>query len=220
VIAAIDGWIKGVVFVVLFASFLDLLLPNSSMQKFVRVIMGLFIMMAVLTPVIDFVDKSPGNIEIPVGGEFADNRVLSSLSDAQESARDKRERLTREHYAKELERQIRATVLSIEGVADAKVVVRLKEISKHENETLKTRVPIPQIAQVDILVKPKNEIPPEEILPIAAKIDVRITNITIPNEKDDAGKNILRFAVKEKIERTISQLYYISPENIKIHPVK
>ena len=56
-IDSITVWVKGIVFVVLFASFLELLLPSNSMQRFVRVIMGLFIMLTILQPVIEIMEN-------------------------------------------------------------------------------------------------------------------------------------------------------------------
>jgi stage III sporulation protein AF len=212
-IAAVDAWIKGIVFVVLFAAFLDLLLPNSSMQKFVRVIMGLFIMLAILTPVIDLVDKNPGGIEIAVGGEVKERLVLAEMKNAQDAMQNKRQHLTREHYASDLAKQIRATVLSIGGVADAKAAVRLREISNHENEK---RILIPQIAQVDILVKPKSENFSKEMQSVT-KIYVNITNAGNSSHENDI---LLSPAMKEKIERVISELYYISTENIQVRLAK
>ncbi|MDR1701756.1 MAG: stage III sporulation protein AF [Sporomusaceae bacterium] len=138
-IAAITEWIRGIIFVVLFAAFLDLLLPNSSMQKFVRVIMGLFIMLSVLNPVLNFLETNQNNTELPA--------VTLKAPDASSALAQKtllrREQLTREYYVKDLARQIRATVLAVEGVNDAQVTVRLKE-----NVT----TPLPQIARLEVLV--------------------------------------------------------------------
>jgi stage III sporulation protein AF len=46
----LSGWLKEIVLIILLASFVDLLLPNNSFQRYVRTVLGLFIILALLTP--------------------------------------------------------------------------------------------------------------------------------------------------------------------------
>lgn len=62
---------KDLTFILLLASVLELLLPNKSMRGFVQLVMGLFVIAAVLTPIADFIKVKLPN-EIPA---FADNAV-------------------------------------------------------------------------------------------------------------------------------------------------
>lgn len=123
-IAIFTSWIKSIVFVVLFASFLELLLPSSSMQRFIRVIMGLFIMLAILNPVIDIAQNYLMPIQIPV---FSTNSAQSMviLNHAKGTA-EEREQLSVEIYKKELSQQMRVMITALDGVADAKVVIDIK----------------------------------------------------------------------------------------------
>ena len=69
----ISAWLKGIILIVLFATFMDLLLPSSSMQKYVKLVIGLIIIVTMLTPllvimygsdavsVIDFLDWQKGD---------------------------------------------------------------------------------------------------------------------------------------------------------------
>lgn len=52
----ISGWLKGIVLIILFASFMDLLLPSSAMQKYVKLVIGLIIIVAMLTPLLMIVN--------------------------------------------------------------------------------------------------------------------------------------------------------------------
>jgi len=49
----ISSWLKNIILIVLLATFVDLLLPSSNMQKYARMVMGLLIILAILTPIID-----------------------------------------------------------------------------------------------------------------------------------------------------------------------
>jgi stage III sporulation protein AF len=119
----IISWVMGIVFTTLFASFLELLLPSSSMQKFVRVIMGLLIMLAILNPVIGFLEHAPLN-----GDVTALAPRLSGTAPVEEAAKastDKRDQLIKDVYRRDLAKQMHSLVMGIEGVAQANVDVEL-----------------------------------------------------------------------------------------------
>lgn len=49
--AALGEWLKQLVLIVLLATFIDLLLPNKTMQRYVRTVIGLFLLMVLIGPV-------------------------------------------------------------------------------------------------------------------------------------------------------------------------
>jgi stage III sporulation protein AF len=53
-----SGWLKTVVTVIMLATFVDLLLPSSTMQRYVRTVMSLFILLTLLSPVVQFFQRS------------------------------------------------------------------------------------------------------------------------------------------------------------------
>lgn len=57
---AAAAWVRQLIFLALFASFFELLLPSGALQKFVRVIVGLLIMLAVLRPAAEFFEARLG----------------------------------------------------------------------------------------------------------------------------------------------------------------
>jgi len=67
VMDALAGWLQQLIAVVLLASLADLLLPGRSMQRYVRLVAGLFVLLAVLTPILEW-----------IRGDFA-SRVMDGL---------------------------------------------------------------------------------------------------------------------------------------------
>lgn len=51
----ISDWIRQIVLIIFIATFIDLLLPSSSLQRYVKLIMGLIIIVSILQPVLQFV---------------------------------------------------------------------------------------------------------------------------------------------------------------------
>ena len=120
-VATVSLWIKNIIFVVLFASFLELLLPNNSMQRFVRVIMGMLIMLAILNPVLALLSKDWRNEEVP-----ALTRAGDSITARTHHMTAERDQVVQTVFKKDMSRQIRSTVTALEGVGDAAVEVEAK----------------------------------------------------------------------------------------------
>lgn len=52
---AMSGWLKQIVAVVLLAALVDLVLPNRTMQRYVRLVAGLIILLTIATPVLQWI---------------------------------------------------------------------------------------------------------------------------------------------------------------------
>ncbi|MBP1962099.1 stage III sporulation protein AF [Paenibacillus aceris] len=52
------GWLKTVIMVIMLATFVDLLLPSNTMQRYVKTVMSLFILLTLLTPVLQLFQKN------------------------------------------------------------------------------------------------------------------------------------------------------------------
>ncbi|MFS0837772.1 stage III sporulation protein AF [Paenibacillus sp. 1P03SA] len=60
----LGGWLKTVVALILLAAFIELMLPTNKMQRYVRTAMSLFILLTLLSPVLQLARKSwdPGRL--------------------------------------------------------------------------------------------------------------------------------------------------------------
>ncbi|HET7657290.1 MAG TPA: stage III sporulation protein AF [Bacillales bacterium] len=54
----ITSWIKEIILLIMLAVVLELLLPNSSMQRYVRMVIGLLLLLALLKPVLSVFDTN------------------------------------------------------------------------------------------------------------------------------------------------------------------
>lgn len=57
-------WLKKIILLVLLAAFLDLILPNTSLQRYVRMVMGLIVLLTILTPVFSLFQLSPDEVAL------------------------------------------------------------------------------------------------------------------------------------------------------------
>jgi stage III sporulation protein AF len=192
-LTAVADWVRNIILVVLFASFLELLLPASSMQRFVRVIMGLLIMLAILNPVIDLVHYRLMPQPVPAISGRSGNPSLAA--DGGAAVVKERNRLAVELYKNDLAKQMRAVILAIDGVADAKVAV----------ETQQADVGRPgAIEKVLVYVQPG-----------LAAADRKVATVTI-GEKAAPKPEEIKPALKEKIIRAIAELYQLRDGQVEI----
>lgn len=47
-----NDWLREIIVIIMLAVFIDLLLPNDKMQRYVKVVLSLFILMAILSPIV------------------------------------------------------------------------------------------------------------------------------------------------------------------------
>src|SRR4051812_6623910 len=52
------GWLRTVIMVIMLATFVDLLLPSNTMQRYVKTVLSLFILLTLLTPVLQLFEKN------------------------------------------------------------------------------------------------------------------------------------------------------------------
>lgn len=57
--ALISSWITNILLLILFATILELLLPNSSTHRYVKLVVGLMLLVAMLQPVLSIFQKDP-----------------------------------------------------------------------------------------------------------------------------------------------------------------
>ncbi|MDF2964171.1 MAG: hypothetical protein K0S39_5906, partial [Paenibacillus sp.] len=54
----LGSWLKSIILVILLATFVDILLPNQTMQRYVKTVMSLFILLTLLQPLFSLFQKN------------------------------------------------------------------------------------------------------------------------------------------------------------------
>jgi stage III sporulation protein AF len=75
----LGGWLKTIIMAILIASFVDLLLPNNKMQSYVKTVMSLFILLTLLTPILELFQHK-GSVEEMMKAAEQKQSTLKPLS--------------------------------------------------------------------------------------------------------------------------------------------
>lgn len=185
--------VRNLAFILLLATFLEMLLPNKSMRGFVQVVMGLFVIAAIIDPLAQFL-KMDFATEVPAWATAPSSEMMVLATEGE--TKNPGNSAVREQYQSILNNQIRILVLAVEGVSSAEVDVRLEEDSRGFGD-------YPQILRVDVVYKSqKVNIVPIEPVVIASEEQKE-------NRSSEPGK-------AQEIKKQISALMQISEEIITV----
>jgi stage III sporulation protein AF len=198
----LNAWIKHIILIILFATFLELLLPNNNYKKFVKVIMGLLVLQAVLQPVIDVVHHLGREAKVTEVASYTIIDKPLEMTNQTAKLQTERDRLALEQYRQELTKQVQVLAGSVAGVGDVSASISLNE-QKHEKGygVIKT---VTISAKADQTVKAPTNI--EHIKQVEVGEVSRKTAV-VP---------VLPDHVKAQLKKVITDFYHLSADQVII----
>ena len=130
-IEGLSTWAKSIVLAVIIVSILEMLLPNNKTKKYIKMVMGIFILYNIISPFIK--DKSALSFE-----EIDINNYASNTTSNMEVNQESMDKRLEELYIQELEKNITKKVEK-QGFIVKSCKVKAK-ISNDENETGITKI--------------------------------------------------------------------------------
>jgi len=130
VVESLSLWIKQIITVVIFTLFVDILMPSSSLQKYIKVVLGIVVMITILNPIISILK-----------GDIVFNRtqldVASYLDQAPimiktEEFKQKNLEMALELYKKKLENLIAQQVKNHTSLVVSKTDLKIDQNGKLE----------------------------------------------------------------------------------------
>ena len=116
--------VRNLAVILLLASFLELLLPNKSMRGYVQLVMGLFVISALLNPLMSLLHL-PMEMDIPAWSSVVaeDLPVLATDNSGEKLGKD----AVQEQYRQILTHQIKALALGVSGVKQVEIELKFQE---------------------------------------------------------------------------------------------
>lgn len=207
----LSHWLRQIIAVILLASLIDLLLPNRTMQRYVRLVAGLFILMTVATPIMhwmkgDFTSKLADGLNAVEQTPQGAAEQLAMIEAEGAKLRDKQDAQAADLVTARLESSIQREVEQSEHRGVQKVDVVWE---RGEDGSL-------SVAKVMILLEPEQKVavsspkslPVKEVEPIAA-VDIQIHVDTLPKPDQETAsaspdsKNVPALAAEQASVREI-----------------
>ena len=192
----ISGWIQGIIIAVIIGTIIEMLLPDGNCKKYVKVVIGVYILFSIVSPVIT---KVTGN-EFRVSDIYDINTYIEvSAKSSQENIENSQQNQIKQVYITNLKNDMKQKIQE-KGYSVKSLTL---EISNDEQYTLKKI-----FAQVS---KRKNE-ENNEVK------GVNEINITISNTTENIEENI-SISTKEQndLKAYLSGIYNLEEKNININ---
>ncbi len=192
----ISGWIQGIIIAVIIGTIIEMLLPDGNCKKYVKVVIGVYILFSIVSPVIT---KFTGN-EFRVSDIYDINTYIEvSAKSSQENIENSQQNQIKQVYITNLKNDMKQKIQE-KGYSVKSLTL---EISNDEQYTLKKI-----FAQVS---KRKNE--ENNGVKGANEINITISNTTENIEED------ISISTKEQndLKAYLSGIYNLEEKNININ---
>lgn len=204
--------VRNVIVIVLLTTFLDLLLPSSNMQRFVKVIMGLFILVSVLTPVLSLLSREQDFAVFNWSHDNPGQRYTTVLQDSSRLTAVNQE-LFLQNYRARVEKQMEALVLLVRGVGKAQVTVQLQQSKAGSH--------LEGIKNVEVLIgrEPEEEAAEDSVSIEPIKVEISLGPDSVPKETETGYREAATAEEKRiasEVRRTIAQYFGLELQQIKV----
>ena len=192
----ISGWIQGIIIAVIIGTIIEMLLPDGNCKKYIKVVIGVYILFSIVSPVIT---KVTGN-EFRVSDIYDINTYIEvSTKSSQENIENSQQNQIKQVYITNLKNDMKQKIQE-KGYSVKSLTL---EISNDEQYTLKKI-----FAQVS---KRKNE-ENNEVKGVN-EINITVGNTTESQEED------ISISTKEQndLKAYLSGIYNLEEKNININ---
>jgi stage III sporulation protein AF len=172
----LSDWLKQIVLLVLVATFIDLLLPNKSMERYVKLVMGLLIIMAMLSPIFTLLKKDLNLSSLAFSTKDTPSskqmEPLDQIEIKSEKLQQTQNQLIEQQTEKSIEQMIRQTLsqkFSVE-VMNAKVNIQETPQRKAEIKEIQVIAKVKDVNQPGLAQDSKSVQSIEHIQPVHIQI--------------------------------------------------
>lgn len=231
----LSGWLKEIIMVVLLATFVDLILPSRSMERYVKLVLSLLILLTLLSPLIKLLTDAA---DIKLAGAFnrfnqqsAAGGSTGSLKQIMEQAKElknQQQKQSLEWAAREIAAQMQEQIRKQQGgsAAEVQVVLGVQEGAADEAAAQN-----PYIKGVTVVLKPEDragaanagksqdpdhDIRVEPVTPVQVEVQIEPGGDAEPSEKASeqvelSGDDLVK---AEAIKKMLGNTWGIEPETV------
>ena len=152
----IKQWVKNIVLIVLFANFIEMLLPNSKFRGYIRVVIGFFVILVIIVPFIELLNFRGDDLNLSL---LQTKRApdLEGILTAGNRLRQQEMEAIKAEYKEKLAEQLRAVIKLNSDFADPKVKLIFNAQTEVEKIIIVTTEQQITPVQIDLKQKEKKK---------------------------------------------------------------
>jgi stage III sporulation protein AF len=201
-------WLKKIILLVLLAAFLDLILPNTSMQRYVKMVMGLILLITIISPVFSLFRVSPEDLALRLNryqDQFSNTPGEEWRSIAGRLAGQQDEQMT-QYVEQQMEAAIRAQVKSDFGLEPRSVEVSL-DVKNGEQ---------PEIKQIELAIGEEQTAADNSGIKPVQSIDIRLDE-TKPDAQEAKPVFGQSNPLYRRIAGAVAREWNVPPDQVKVY---
>jgi len=192
----LSSWAQGIIVAVIIAALIELILPNGSSKKYVKVVIGMYILFTIVSPIIKKIGGRDADLNKILDVEKYEQQLAKSDNAISQKFEDNNSRNIKDIYVSNLKADI-SEKLKEKGY---KVATSIIEVKDDENYTIE-KITL-EVIKNDQKTEKNNEIV--------------INTIEIGSTEKMKEEKQLTDDEKSEVETYISQTYGIDKKNINI----
>lgn len=208
-IEMLKDWVRDLVIIVIFANLLEMLLPDSSMRKYLKLVMGFFILLTVLNPLLALL-----HADYQAFYPFTNlpgQKQQKVIQHQGEAMYQQNQEMAMAAFQQQLGQQMRGLILTQSEIQDAEVQVTSDE--KGNLQTVSIHIQILDENQ-------KTTISSRRIDPIGSvdqvKIQIGTNDQSITGSQDDSIQVDQKISqIQNKVVHLLTSFYNLKPEAIQ-----
>ena len=202
----LNTWLQGIIVCVIIVTIIELILPSGSTKKYIKVVLGMFILINIITPVINKITKNNFEISSIINmDEYSKKMKTYETSSQNQVSSNANEQTIKQIYISKLEKDIK-NKLKEKNYTVSKIKI---EINENEEYSIKQINLLVQKDEEETEKKQENAIEIENI----ETINIQVNENIIPEQKEE------NISVNEisKIKQYLASEYQINEKQININ---
>ena len=195
----LSNWAQGIIVAVIIATIIEMILPNGSSKKYVKVVVGIYILFTIISPIITKFSSNNFNINDILDTKAYEEQMAKSDEDISKKIEENNNRTIKDIYQSNLESDIKAK-LKDKGYEVLNTYIQIRD---DENYTI-------EFISLSLDKKEKEE--SNQV----RNIEIEEVNIQIGETNTQESDTSLASSEKQEIAEYISSTYDIDIKNIEI----
>ena len=189
-------WAQGIIVAVILATIIEMILPKGTCKKYVKVVIGMFVLFTIISPIIQVFSNGASFEEIFDLSDY-EKIINQSEDEISQKIEDNNKRSIKDIYISNLKDNIKSAVEN-KGYEVSNCVVQVKDDENYTIEKIKLTI-----------YKSKNE--------NDKKIIINEININLENQENTNDTNNITEENKNELKEYLSKNYSVDIDDIEIN---
>ncbi|MEC0683910.1 stage III sporulation protein AF [Bacillus haynesii] len=193
-------WLTNIILFILMAIVIDMLLPNSSMQKYAKMVISLLLIVVILNPIFSLFRTDPDVIfeKLTKNGQVQSNEIKNQLNSEKKEIQASQQAYILEQMAVQLKKNAESSFASDK--------YKIDRVAVSSDSQLKTEKDFSKHAEVSVFLQPASEKTVQAVAPVEINTDRGYQSMR-EREKKETGE----------VREQLAGIWEISPDKITVH---